>query len=167
MGIVSEYYIVADSLINQWIYKGRGAKEYFDANFSSISGVNHIHEETVFGLDKLWDIAIFLLMKTDSSADKALQNTKGTPFEEAYFFETCYYIESNQVKKIKNALEGISILDLEESYNSNELVENNIYGAESFTKENSWESIIELIEIIKNIFRKASENHKGVVINYC
>ena len=127
------------------------AEEFLDENYAYIYGKYHEQFDTVFSMDKGWDITKFLLKKADFSTNKIL-----TELDKKY-------IKSDLVKQINHILNEITIERLMELCEPNELIENNIYRGEVGKNKKYIEYHFDLY---KAGFNKAAELNDGIVINY-
>jgi phage terminase large subunit-like protein len=127
------------------------AEEFLDKNYAYIYGKYHRQNDTVFSMDKGWDIAKFLLKKADFSTNKIL-----TELDKKY-------IKSDIVKQINKVLAEITVDQLLDLCDPNELIEKKVYRAEI---GKSKESIEYNFDLYKAGFKKAAELNSGIVINY-
>ncbi|MFC7773033.1 DUF1877 family protein [Flavobacterium sp. GCM10027622] len=134
--------------------------EFLVENYSSVYGQYHKQNDTVFSLDKAWDVARFLLKTNDSTADKILDNIFGEPFDENSY-EIYNYLLSDKVKNINQILLKIQIDDLYKEYDEEKMISQNVYKASGF----HWTFIKQHIETISAAFKKAAEQNDGLIIN--
>jgi len=163
MGVVCGYYIVNDQIINRFVVHHENAQEFFDINFTNVTGKYHLPYETVFELDKGWDIAHYLLKRCDQTAENVLQFLDGQSFSNKTGSDKCSYIKSETVRKIDLALQSISLKDVMQVHQTIQQLPDDIYGAAFFDQ---LEYILNHVDIIKRAFKKAHENNRGIVINF-
>ena len=153
MGIVCELYRIPDSEIEKLEKKNSfDLEEFLAENYSWVYGKMHKSDDTVFAMDKAWDVTKFLLKRIDSSKEKVLDGLDKK------------FIYSEEVKKINLILEKIMIDDLMELTSEKELTENKIYRPNSINHKDYIEFHLALY---KNAFKRASELDDGIVTNYC
>ena len=152
MGIVCELYRMSDSEIEELKkLKPEVAEEFLDENYAYIYGKHHRRNDTVFSMDKGWGVTKFLLKKADFSTNKILNELDKK------------YIKSDIVKQINNVLTEITVDQLLDLCDPNELIQKDVYRAEI---GKSKENIKYHFELYKAGFKKAAELNNGIVINY-
>lgn len=158
MGIVCELYRIADSRIEELKkMDSEIAEEFLDEHFANIYGKYHKENDTIFSMDKGWDIARFLIKKKDDSEDKFLQilDTK--------------FIESDKAKRVNLLLDKIINEQIKDACDRTLMSKNQIYLAkrlEDWDETNFWNYIFPHLETYKKAFRKASELNEGIVFNF-
>ena len=102
MGIICELYRVTDVMISELkTYTEDELLDHIEENYASVSGKYHKENDIVFYLDKAWDVSRFLIISSDTSENKILQNLYGNPIEDKV---TYTYLLSNEVLKINKIL---------------------------------------------------------------
>lgn len=137
--------------------KSQIAEEFLDDHYANILGEYHRENDTVFSMDKGWDIAKFLIKQTDNSKDKFLQVLDKK------------YIESDQAKRVNELLNKINNEQLKEICDRKLMVENHVYLAkklENWNETNFWNYILPHLDTYKKAFKKASELNNGIVFNF-
>jgi hypothetical protein len=133
------------------------AEKFLDDHYANILGEYHKENDTVFSMDKGWDIARFLIKQKDDSNDKFLQILDKK------------YIESDKAKRVNLLLEEIVNEQIKDICDRKLMVENQVYFAkrlESWNETNFWNYIFPHLETYKKAFRKASELNHGIVFNF-
>lgn len=162
MGIICELYIIDDQEIQILINSPNTFEDYLMNNYASVFGAKHIEDETVFSMDKAWDIAKFLIKQNDTSQTKILSKLDGLPILENSY--TGYsYILSKEVKEISKYLQCIHSHDIINT-NTATISDNFVYNSEWLQPEN-WSYILEHFYCFQNGFLKASEKNSGIVIS--
>ncbi len=158
MGIVCELYRIPDSEIEKLKkIESEIEEKYFDEHFANIYGKYHKENDTVFSMDKGWDIARFLIKQKDNTEDKFLQILDKK------------YIESDEVKRVNEFLDKIFEEQLKEICDRKLMTKNQIYLAkrlEDWNEANFWNYILPHFETYKKAFKKASELNDGIVFNF-
>lgn len=158
MGIVCEFYIVKDTIIDDFLAKPIVFEEYFEENYVYVFGQFHKEEENMFYCDKAWDIARFIIQRNNPSLEKLLgneiENTEGKS-----------YIKSEEAKRINDILSKITLQQIEKNYNETEIQNSEVYNAEKFTKTENWNYILEHIGRFYKAFKKAVENDAGIIVS--
>ena len=137
--------------------KSQIAEEFLDDHFANILGEYHRENDTVFSMDKGWDIARFLIKQTDKSKDKFLQILDKK------------YIESDQAKRVNELLCGINSDGIKEVCDRKLMAEKQVYLAkrlENWTEQNFWNYISPHLETYKKAFQKAVELNHGIVFHF-
>lgn len=132
-------------------------EEFLDDLYANVLGECHKENDTVFSMDKGWDITRFLIKQKDDSGDKFLQALDHK------------YIKSDQVKRIYVLLNKITNEQIKDICNRKLMVENQVYLAkrlENWNEANFWNYILPHLEIYKGAFKKASELNHGIVFNF-
>ncbi len=162
MGMICEIYIIDDSEIKMLISNPDTFDNYLTDNYSYIYGNKYIENETVFSMDKAWDIAKFLIKQNDKSKKNVLNKLDGLPISEKSYSGN-NYILANEVIEINNWL---SIIKSDDIMNSNlESVNDDfVYRAEWLVPEN-WNYILEHFYTFQKAFSKAVEKNSGIVIS--
>ena len=158
MGIVCEFYIVKDKIIEDFLAKPIEFEDYFTENYINVFGQFHNEEENMFYCDKAWDIARFVIQQNDSS----LENLLGSEIENT---EGKSYIKSEDAKRINDILSKITLQQIEKTYNQTEIQNSDVYNAEKFTKAENWNYIIEHIQTFYKAFKRAAENDAGIIVS--
>ena len=127
------------------------AENYLDENYAYVYGRYHSQGDTVFSMDKGWDVTRYLLKKVDPSENKILHKLDDK------------HIHSQFVKEIDNILEGIEIENLISQFNIDELRLNRVYRAESGSSDQYIEGHL---NCYKQGFKRASEMNHGIVIHF-
>ena len=158
MGIVCEFYIVKDKIIEDFLANPIEFEDYFTENYINVFGQFHNEEENMFYCDKAWDIAQFLFQQNSASLDellgKAIENT-----------ERKSYIKSKEAKRINEILSQITLHQIEKAYDKTKIQKSDIYNAEKFTKDENWDYILEHIKTFFKAFKKATESDAGIIIS--
>lgn len=158
MGIVCEFYVVEDRMIDEFLAKPSEFDEYFEEKYVDFWGQFHHEEENAFYCDKAWDIARFLFQQNHP----LLGNLLGTEIENA---EGKSYLKAEEAKKIYHTLSQITSRQLEEAYNETNIQRNKVYNAGKFTKQDHWDYILQHIETFRKAFKKAAENDAGIIVS--
>lgn len=161
MGIVCEFYLVNDNIIDRFSENPEDSEDYFYDNYINTEGEFHSEGESYFYVDKAWDIAKFLISQNDTSKEKILDGLLGEPFKK---LEDTYYIKATDVAKMYQILDQISLQQIEDAYDESKMQKPYVYNAGHFTKENSWDYILKHVKTILSAFKKASENGKGIIV---
>ncbi|GAB5564277.1 MAG: hypothetical protein Wins2KO_13400 [Winogradskyella sp.] len=153
MGIVCELYRLPDSEIEELKKLNIDEAEvYLDEKFAWVDSDYHKQNDTVFSMDKGWDITRFLIQECDHSPGKILAKLNER------------FIKSIDVKLINKELETIGIEHLKNAYNQEKLIENYVYHAKY---KIHWDYIDNWhLKLYKSGFKKASESNCGIAINY-
>ncbi len=152
MGIICELYRMSDADIEELTRVDPGiAEKFINDNYGNVYGKFHKQNDTVFSLDKGWDVTKFLLKKADFSADKILNELDKK------------YINSSNVKRMNNVIKQLKIENLLDLCDPIELIKNNVYRAEIGKNK---ENIEYHLNIYKSGFNRASEMNDGIVINF-
>ncbi|MFI0431222.1 DUF1877 family protein [Mariniflexile sp. HMF6888] len=158
MGIVCELYRMSDSKIEELKkIESEVAEEFLDENFASIFGKYHKENDTVFSMDKGWDITRSLIKQKDDTKDKFLKILDSK------------YIESGKVKRVNELLCGISNDGIKEVCDRKLMAENQVYLAkrlENWNETNFWNYILPHLDTYKKAFKKASELNHGIVFHF-
>jgi len=126
------------------------AEEFLDEKYAWVDGEFHKENDTVFYMDKGWDVTKFLIKKVDPSKNKVLNGLDSR------------FIKSKDAELINDVLEKISIDDLMQVLDTNEMIENGVYWAEIDEKD----YINYHLKAYKDGFKKASELKSGIVIYF-
>ena len=161
MGIVCEFYLVDDTFIDAFLESPKDSEDYFYEHYASPDGQFHNDEENCFYCDKAWDIASFLIIQNDISQDKILDGLLGLPLEN---LEGLSYIKAINVAKMNEILNQVSLQQIEDAYDISKMKDSYVYNAGRFTKENSWDYILNHVKTILRAFKKAVENDKAIII---
>ena len=150
MGIVCELYRLSDANIEELQkLSSEVIEEFLTENYACVDGIHHKQNDTVFSMDKGWDVTKFLLKKTDFSRNKILNELDNQ------------YIKSNLVKQIHQVLTDITIDQLLDLCDPNELIQNKVYRADIGKNK----AYIEYhLNVFKAGFKKAAELNSGIVI---
>lgn len=152
MGIVCELYRLPDFEIEELKkLDADDLEEYLDEKFAWIDSQYHKQNDTVFSMDKGWDITRFLIQECDKSLIKILDKLNEV------------FVRSNDVKLVYEELRSIRVEHLKAIYDQEKLINNAVYSA---TDEVNWTYINNHLKIYKSGFRIASEFNSGIVINY-
>jgi hypothetical protein len=162
MGIVCEFYLVDDSLIDEFSEAPEALERHFYDNYASPDGEFHQEGEDNFYCDKAWNIASFLINQNDTSKEKILSGLLGQPLEN---LEGLSYIKAINVAKMNQIMNQISLQQIEEAYDESKMQDPYIYNSGYITKEKNWNYILHDIETILTAFKKASEKGKGIIVS--
>ncbi|MBR9847348.1 MAG: DUF1877 family protein [Algicola sp.] len=133
------------------------AEEFLDENFANIFGKYHKENDTVFSMDKGWDITRFLIKQNDKTEDRFLKILDSK------------YIESGKAKRVNELLCGINSDGIKEVCDRKLMAENQVYLAkrlENWNETNFWNYIMPHLDTYKKAFKKASELNDGIVFNF-
>jgi Domain of unknown function (DUF1877) len=164
MGIVCEYYIIENEIIDNLKSESENAQNWIDENYSSVNGKYHIENDIVFVIDKGWAVAKYLLKECDITSEKILNSIDGTEINKIEY-DFPKFIYSEKVKEIYKMIETITEEKIRKVFNVEKMIENNVYNADFFDESNL-DFLMLHIDTIKNAFRKATENENGIIINY-
>ena len=153
MGIICELYRLPDSEIEELKKLDVDqAEEYLNEKFAFVDSEYHKQNDTVFSMDKDWNIARFLIQQCDNSQNKILLKLNDR------------FIKSEDVKLVNEALELIEIENLKKVYNQEKLIENYVYRG---NYEINWDYINNWhLKVYKSGFKRASEMDSGIAIHY-
>ena len=165
MGIVCGFYRINNQLVDYLKDNPEDAYNYLGENYSSVNGKYHIDGDIVFHIDKAWDIAKFLLRKSDLTSDKVLQKLDGINIGPTNDGDGLRYIPHNHVKEIHGALEQLSREKLVAAYNQQELIENHVYRADWFAKPD-WEYIFSHVDTMRKAFSRATETGDNIIVHF-
>jgi len=165
MGIVCGFYRVNKETIEQLKSQPEQAQNYIDDNYTSVSGKYHLEQDITFETDKAWDIAMFLLKKCDPTTDKELKHLVGIPINPDDGWGSPRYINPQNVQIIHDILQTITLEQLAEANDQEEMIQNNVYAAD-WWDEPDWEYFNSHIDSIKKAFSKAAVHNDGIVINF-
>ena len=158
MGIVCELYRISDSEIEELKkLNAEAAEEFLDENYAYIYGKYHRQNDTVFSMDKGWDITRFLIKQKDNTEDKFLNILDSK------------YIESGKAKRVNELLCGINDDGIKEVCDRKLMTEKQVYLAkrlEDWTEPNFWNYILPHLETYKKAFQKAVELNHGIVFHF-
>ena len=163
MGIVLEFYRLSDEKIVA--LKNQSEKlcsEYLDDNYAYVFGKEHKENDTVFSLDKTWDVIRFLMIEADKTESKILSELYGESLNQKFHGDYNFLL-SKKVKAINNILREIETKDLFEFYNEEKMENQMIYKASGFHQD----FLEDQIEIVKLAFEKAANSNSGLIINKC
>ena len=161
MGIVCEFYLVDDHIINKFSKSSEVSEEYFYNHYVNPDGSFHDEGENYFYSDKAWDIAKFLICQNDTSQEKILDGLLGQPFEK---LEDVSYIKATNVAKMDKIINQISLQQVEGAYDESQMQNPYVYNAGYFTKEKDWDYILNHVKTFLKAFNKAAENGKGIIV---
>jgi hypothetical protein len=158
MGIVCEFYVVEDKMIDEFLAKPSEFDEYVEEKYVDFLGQFHHEEENTFYCDKAWDIARFLFLQNHpllgNLLGKELENVEGKS-----------YLKAEKAKKIYHTLSQITSRQIEEAYNETNIQRTKVYSAGKFTKQDHWDYILQHIETFQKAFKKAAENDAGIIVS--
>lgn len=158
MGIICELYRMSDSKIDELKkMESKVAEEFLDENFANIFGKYHKENDTVFSMDKGWDITRFLIKQNDNTENGFLKILDSK------------YIESGKAKRVNELLCGINSKSIKEVCDRKLMAEKQVYLAkrlENWTEQNFWNYILPHLETYKKAFQKAVELNHGIVFHF-
>jgi hypothetical protein len=151
LGRVCELYRISDVDIDELSKLSYEESENFlDEKYACVDGELHHKNDTVFSMDKGWDIVKFLLKKVAYPKHEIL-NQLDTRF-----------IKSKEVKLIHKTIKDITIDDIMKVLNIPEMIEQKVYKAGVDDKN----YINYHLKTYKTAFKKASELNNGIVIHF-
>ena len=133
------------------------AEEFLDDHFANVLGEYHKENDTVFSMDKGWDIVRFLIKQNDRTEDRFLKILDSK------------YIESGKAKRVNELLYGINSDELKEVCDRKLMSEKQVYLAkrlEDWNEQNFWNYILPHLETYKKAFQKAEELNHGIVFHF-
>ena len=163
MGIVLEFYRLSDEKIIE--LKNQSEKlcsEYLDDNYANVLGKEHKENDTVFSLDKTWDVIRFLMIEADKTESKILSELYGESLNQKSYGDYNFLL-SKKVKAINIILQEIESKDLFEFYNEEKMENQMIYMTSGFHQD----FLENQIKIVKLAFEKAANSNSGLIINKC
>jgi hypothetical protein len=161
MGMILEFYRLSDEKITELRnLPERSYVDYLQDNYASVFGSQHKENDTVFSLDKTWDVIKFLIVEADTTVDKALKELYGEPLTENYY-DGYNYLFSEKVKTINELLQEIQTKDLYSFYDDEKMERQSIYKTLGF----HWSFLEKQIEIVKLAFQKAAATNCGLIIS--
>lgn len=161
MGTILEFYRLPDEKITALRNQPeRSYIKYLQDNYVSVYGSGHKENDTVFSLDKTWDVIGFLIVEADTTANKALKELYGEPLTENYY-DGYNYLLSEKVKTIYQLLQEMQTKDLYQFYDDEKMENQSIYKALGF----QWSFIEKQIEIVKSAFQKSADTNCGLIIS--
>lgn len=158
MGIVCEFYIVEDEVINDFLANPLEFEEYFDGNYVFVDGKFHIEEENMFYCDKAWDIARFLFQQNSNS----LEELMGQPIKNT---EMKSFIKSDETKKINDILSEITLPQIEKTYLEFRTPNNFVYNYKEIGIPENWIYVSEHVKTFYKVFKKAAKKKAGIIIS--
>jgi len=161
MGMILEFYRLPDEKITELRnLPERSYTNYLQDNYASIFGSMHRENDTVFSLDKTWDVIRFLIVEADATVDKSLKELYGEPLTENYY-DGYNYMFSDKVKIIHGLLQAIQTKDLYSFFDDEKMERQSIYKAFGF----HWSFLEAQIEIVKAAFKKSANTDCGLIIS--
>ncbi len=161
MGMILEFYRLSDEKIIE--LKNRPEQsytEYLQDNYASVFGNEHKENDTVFSLDKTWDVIRFLIVESDTTTNKVSNELYGKPLMENSY-NGYNFLFSEKVKILNLLLQQTQISDLYKFYDEEKMNNQSIYKASDF----HWSFIEKQIEIVKLAFQKSANSNSGLIIN--
>jgi hypothetical protein len=161
MGMILEFYRLSDEKIIE--LKNQSEKfcsEYLEENYASVYGKEHKENDTVFSLDKTWDVIRFLITEADETENKILSELYGESLNKKSY-DNYNFLLSKKVKVISYLLQEIQTKDLFKFYDEVKMENQMIYKASGFHQD----FLEEQIEIVKLAFEKAVSSNSGLIVN--
>ena len=163
MGIICEYYAIENSVFNSFINKPIEFEEYLYEKYGNPDGIYHLEGETFFYLDKAWDIAVFLLKQNDTTNKKILSKLYGKPINKE--MEGYSFINSEDVKLICEVITNLTEYQIENAYDEEKMIKDEIYKSGWLNKKNNWDYILNHVRTIQRAFTVASEKNNMLIIS--
>ncbi len=161
MGMILEFYRLSDEKITELKNQPEEVYiAYLQDNYAYIFGKEHKENDTVFSLDKTWDVIRFLIIQSDSTIDNRLSKIYGKPLTNNSN-NLVNFLYSEEVKSINSLLQETPIENLRQFYNEEKMEIQSIYKASDF----DWIFLEKEIEILKLAFQEASKKNSGLIIN--
>ncbi|MFC6097685.1 DUF1877 family protein [Flavobacterium qiangtangense] len=161
MGMILEFYRLSDEkIIKLKNQSEQSFAEYLEQNYASVYGKEHKENDTVFSLDKTWDVIRFLIIEADKTEHKILSGVYGEPLNGS-FYNGYNFLFSENVKLISHTLQKIHYEDLLKFYNEEKMKSQMIYNATNFQLK----FLKEEFEILKLAFEKSSQLDSALIIN--
>jgi hypothetical protein len=158
MGIVCEFYVVKDKIIDEFLAKPSEFEDYFEENYVYVFGKFHKEEENMFYCDKAWDVARYLFQQNSTTLSELL----GREIENT---EMKSYIKANEVKKINEIISQITLEQILQTYNEIKIVNDYVYNSERFIETKNWEYVSKHVETFYKAFKTAAENNAGIIVS--
>lgn len=160
MGMICEFYrLNDDEIINLKKLTTNELIDYLAENYANVYGEKHEQGNTVFSLDKAWDVTRFLIQESDPENLNILKNIYGNSLTETY--DGYSYLLSQEVNILNKVLQNIETKTIISFYNEDKMNEAEIYQYKSFELG----FIIEHFLLIKLAFQKATNTKNGLIIN--
>ena len=158
MGLICELYRVNDSLIDDILKDPEWGYNYICEQYAWVSAPNHFPGDTVFSMDKAWNITKALFSKYLA--------TKGVHFDvlgqKANFkysgSDDLYVVKSKDVEFINSIIKDIEVEEIARYTNEIEVPENN---RSQWIKADDYLSCH--IQNIKDAYREAALHNQGIV----
>lgn len=159
--MILEFYRLPDEKIIQLKNQSEeSCSEYLEENYASVLGKEHKENDTVFSLDKTWDVIRFLFIEADETENKILSELYGESLTEKSY-ENYNFLLSKKVKVISHLLQEMRTKDLFMFYNEEKMENQMVYKASGFHRD----FLEAQIEIVKLAFRKAAISNSGLIVN--
>ena len=130
--MILEIYCLSDEkIIKLKNQSEQSCAEYLEQNYASVYEKEHKENDTVFSLDKTWDVIRFLIIEADKTEHKILSGVYGEPLNEG-FYNGYNFLFSENVKLISQLLQKIHHEDLLRFYDEDEMKSQMIYNATNF-----------------------------------
>ena len=134
--------------------------EYLQDNYAYVFGKEHKENDTVFSLDKTWDVIRFLIIESDMTIGKSSNKLYGEPLTENSH-NGFNFLFSQDVETMDNLLQKTQTKDLRQFYNEAKMKRQSIYKTSDF----DWSFLESQIEIVKLAFQKSAKSKSGLIIS--
>jgi len=158
--ILELYRLLDENIIELKNQSEQSCAEYLEQNYASVYGKEHKEDDTVFSLDKTWDVIRFLLIEADKTERKILSGVYGEPLNDSNYNGYSFLLTEN-VKLINHKLQKITKEDLLQFYNGEKMEVQSIYNATNYEMD----FLKAKFELLKSSFKKASKLNSGFVIS--
>jgi hypothetical protein len=160
MGMICEFYrLNDDDILNLKKSTTREIVDFLDENYASTNGKKHYQGDTVFSLDKAWDVTRYLIQASDFDHRNLLENIYGYSLTKEY--EGYGFLLSKDVQVMNEVLQMIETHSFFSFYDEDKMYEANIYKPKGF----SFGFILEHFLLVKLAFQKASNSNSGLIIS--
>jgi len=161
MGMILEFYRLSDEKITELRNQSEQFYiEYLQDNYAYVFGKEHKENDTVFSLDKTWDVIRFLIIESDMTIGKSSNKLYGEPLTENSH-NGFNFLFSQDVETMDNLLQKTQTKDLRQFYNEAKMKRQSIYKTSDF----DWSFLESQIEIVKLAFQKSAKSKSGLIIS--
>jgi hypothetical protein len=160
MGRILELYRLSDAMIDKIHKDPVWAESYITNNYASVSGALHQQNDTVFSIDKAWDVARYLIQKYLVSKGSSYP-IFGEHHHDELFNDEFLAIKSPQVQEINALLQEMQPEQLNAFYNKPEIAELCYQGD---WVEHLDDYVLRHIATIKEAYQKAAAHEEGLVV---
>lgn len=159
--MILEFYRLSDEKITELRNQSEQFYiEYLQDNYAYVFGKEHKENDTVFSLDKTWDVIRFLIIESDMTIGKSSNKLYGEPLTENSH-NGFNFLFSQDVETMDNLLQKTQTKDLRQFYNEAKMKRQSIYKTSDF----DWSFLESQIEIVKLAFQKSAKSKSGLIIS--